>query len=171
MFVWPSSLQQLPVSRPGRHVEGSGVDQQLSTWGRTHSPVSRPGLRAVATAVKASHAHLSCCRAVRVRQTWCRSKSPRPLYTTLWEEGQTGRVTTSSSNVGASKSQRRRLLRVSNMDKLLPGLRVWDSWKRIFPGTSMSKRWIWKPERVSFLHLTHEFLQHPAPLQLLPSCA
>lgn len=30
--------------------------------------------------------------------------------------------------------------RVSNMDKLLPGLSVSDSWKRIFPGTSMSKR-------------------------------
>lgn len=31
-------------------------------------------------------------------------------------------------------------LRVSNTDKLLPGLSVSDSWNRIFPGTSMSKR-------------------------------
>ncbi len=37
-------------------------------------------------------------------------------------------------------------LRVSNIDKLLPGLSVSDSWKRIFPGTLMSNRWILKKE-------------------------
>lgn len=40
----------------------------------------------------------------------------------------------------------RRHLRVSNTDKLSPGLSVSDSWKQIFPGMSMSKRWIWKEE-------------------------
>lgn len=34
------------------------------------------------------------------------------------------------------------LLRVSKVEKVLPGLSVSDSWKRIFPGTSMSNKWI-----------------------------
>lgn len=51
------------------------------------------------------------------------------------------RNTWSSSTGTVTRGEFIWYVRVSNVEKLSPGLSVLDSWKVIFPGTSMSNRW------------------------------
>lgn len=157
-----TSPSAVAPSEPGRlscwRLRGRPAAEHLEAKARP-----RQVERAPKTTDNWSETHLSCCRAVPVLQIWCRSKSPHPLYRRLQEEGQTRTVTMASPGRGRMRLTRRRL-RVSNTDRLSPGLNVSDSWKRIFPGTSMSKRWIWEKEGVSSIQFKQEFLQRSMPM-------
>lgn len=143
--VWPPPLQELPVGWTSRHVEGSRVDQQLTAWRQRYNLIN--------------------CPPHNNKNRWCQSHQPLTFpavelcelrkphvvanpHTHFTERcGRSYKVKTMLVQLRGKKTGvERRHLRVSNTDKLLPGLSVSDSWKRIFPGTSMSKRWIWKEE-------------------------
>lgn len=124
-------------------LQGRPAADSLRTEGQLDELSSKPTTQMLPQN-RPSATNLFGYRAVRALQTSCRSKSQHRPYRTLHRQNRWINVVLVQLTRGKLENEDDSHSRVSNTDRLQPGLNVSDSWKRIFPGTSMSNRWIFK---------------------------
>lgn len=165
--VWPPPLQELPVGGACGHVEGSGVNQQLTAWGQKHKSALVHHRK-----TKSKHSFQTLTLpAVELGEL----REPHVIADPNTHFAERCRRNTSDQCMLIQTARQKARVcgcrsRVSNSDKLLPGLSVSDSWKRIFPGTSMSNKWILEEERKKMkrIHLCN--WPHTVYDPHIPSC-